>query len=135
MFMVMFAYKTVHHGWILGVYTICFIFQVVIDFEAKHRLKEVGSYEKKQSASYYKSPKATSSKKNVFHFGGHGHGHGHGGHGGGHGHKGHQGSYYRRKHGKNGYHKASSNADMMENEESRTIREMSHTQLSFIGMF
>jgi len=155
MFMVMFAYKTVHHGWILGIYVVCFIFQVVIDFEAKTRLRKEGKFEKAQSANYYKSPKARPSKKGGFHLSGHGHGHGHGhggghggghkghghggGHGGGHGHHGpkggHQGHYYRRKHhSKNGYHRTNSNADM-DHEESRTIREISTTQLSFIGTF
>ena len=58
MFGMLFTWKFVNHGVILGVYLICFLIQIFIDFEAKHRLIVTKSADKDKSLGFYKSPKA-----------------------------------------------------------------------------
>eukprot|EP01084_Bolivina_argentea_P116441 206900_1 len=57
MICILFTWKIMNHFIILAVYVICFIMQIAVDFEAKHRLIVTKSHDKTKSLHFYKSPK------------------------------------------------------------------------------
>ena len=54
---VLFTWEWLNHGIILAIYVACFLVQIFVDFEAKHRLIITKNEEKDKSLGYYKSPK------------------------------------------------------------------------------
>ncbi len=53
------CWEIANHFVILGVYVLCFIIQIVVDFEAKTRLIITKTVDKNKSLHFYRTPKGT----------------------------------------------------------------------------